>query len=231
MKGAWLANLTWPEAEAKFADGTVLLIPVGATSKAHGRHLPLGTDAMLARVLADRVAFRMPILVAPVVGLGHYPAFADFAGSQQTSRETFVAFMTELLSGYLDQGCRRISIFNVGVSTEAPLREAADRIEARYGLRPHKAHMRNLGRAVDRFLDKPEGGHADERETSMVLAIDPGMVRLEEARPSPPGLPADGLDPLTGTLGDPTKATPEKGRRLLDAIMVDIIEGIEAEFF
>ena len=49
-KGVWLEDLTWFEAKARFDSGAAVVIPIGASSKAHGPHLPLKTDALTARV-------------------------------------------------------------------------------------------------------------------------------------------------------------------------------------
>ena len=53
--GAWLEDLTWPEAKARFETGAIVVIPVGAAAKAHGPHLPLKTDALTARALAQKL--------------------------------------------------------------------------------------------------------------------------------------------------------------------------------
>ena len=56
MKGVWLETLTWPEAKARIDAGAPVIIPIGAVSKEHGHHLPLNTDFLTARELANRVA-------------------------------------------------------------------------------------------------------------------------------------------------------------------------------
>jgi len=63
--GVWLEDLTWQEAKARFEAGTVVVVPVGAASKAHGPHLPLKTDALTARALAQRLIERLPVVAAP----------------------------------------------------------------------------------------------------------------------------------------------------------------------
>src|SRR5882757_11458644 len=120
--GVWLEDLTWPEAKARFEAGMPVVIPIGAASKAHGPHLPLKTDALTARALAQRLIERLPAAVAaPVVGFGFYPAFTAFAGSQHLSAETFKALLGELLGNLRGHGVRRIAILNTGVSTEQPI--------------------------------------------------------------------------------------------------------------
>src|SRR5882672_4810500 len=123
--GVWLEDLTWPEAKARFEAGMPVVIPIGAASKAHGPHLPLKTDALTARALAQKLIERLPVVAAPVVGFGFYPAFTSFAGSQHLSADTFMALVRELIGNFRDHGVRRIAILNTGVSTEKPLDEVA----------------------------------------------------------------------------------------------------------
>ena len=61
MKGVWLEDLTWPEAKQRFEAGALVVVPVGAAAKAHGPHLPLKTDALTARALAQRLIERLPL--------------------------------------------------------------------------------------------------------------------------------------------------------------------------
>ena len=61
-------------------------------------------------------------------------------------------------------------------------------------------HMRLLGKQADKLLDDPEGGHADERETSVMLALDPRGVRMDR-------LAVEGDFATTGATGDPSRAT------------------------
>jgi creatinine amidohydrolase len=87
MRGAFLEDLTWPEAGARIAAGAVVVVPVGAAAKEHGPHLPLRTDFLVARELGRRVAEALPVLVAPVVSFGTTPpSFATPAASTSGPR-------------------------------------------------------------------------------------------------------------------------------------------------
>src|SRR5437899_12923442 len=116
--GAWLEDLTWLEAKARFDAGAVVVVPIGAAAKAHGPHLPLKTDFLTARALAQKLIERLPVIAAPVVGFGFYPAFTSFAGSQHLSAETFKALLTELLDNLRDHGLKRIDLLNTVVLAE-----------------------------------------------------------------------------------------------------------------
>ena len=215
--GVWLEELTWTEARARFDADPVVVIPIGAASKAHGAHLPLKTDALTARALGQRLIERLPVVAAPVVGFGYYPAFTSFAGSQHLTADTFKAVMRELIASLVAHGVRRVALINTGVSTEKPLDEVAAETGAL------ALHMRLTGRAADPLIEHKDGGHADERETSVVLALDPRSVRMDQLAPA-----ADFKE--SAATGDPTRATAFKGERLLAARIEDMVEALQRKW-
>src|SRR6266446_6121673 len=152
--GAWLEDLTWPEAKARFDVGALVVIPIGAASKAHGPHLPLKTDALTARALGQGLIERLPVVAAPVLGFGFYPAFTSFAGSQHLGADTFKAVVRELIGNFTAHGVKRIALINTGVSTEKPIDLVAKETGALV------LHMRLFGQAADALIENKDGGHA-----------------------------------------------------------------------
>ncbi|NDH63317.1 MAG: creatininase family protein [Alphaproteobacteria bacterium] len=217
-RGVWLEDLTWQEAKVRFDAGAVVVVPVGAASKAHGPHLPLKTDALTARALAQNLVERLPIVAAPVVGFGFYPAFTAFAGSQHLTADTFKALMRELVGNLRGHGVRRIAILNTGVSTEKPLDELSGELGEIAVL-----HMRLFGAKADALFDDLEGGHADERETSVMLALEPRSVRMDRLIP-------EGDFKTTAATGDASRASAFKGERLVDARAEDMAAALVARW-
>jgi creatinine amidohydrolase len=248
MAGVWLEDLTWPEAKEWFDRGALVLLPIGAIAKEHGRHLPLKTDFLLARALADGVRQALPVVVAPVVCFGYYPAFRHYAGSQHLGPETFQALVTEILEGLIAQGAKNLAIVNTGVSTEPVLRIVMRELYERAGVRVPVADIRNLGRGADFRFTQKLGGHGDEHETSLMLAIAPDAVRMDlaptdygHALEAPEtvfyvptvfsGDPASGQDySATGIRGDAKLASEDKGRAALDASVQDLVSGLQRLF-
>jgi creatinine amidohydrolase len=247
-KGVWLSDLTWPEAKKRFDDGAVVLVPIGAAAKEHGHHLPLKTDYLVARDLSERVMRELPVVVAPIVPFGYFPAFVDYPGSQHLRSETFVALLKDILSKLVRDGARKIAVLNTGVSTEPTLRIAVRDLYEETGTRIATADIRTLGRALDAKLEQKLGGHGDEAETSMILAIEPDSVHMEEAvedygnrveeeetvfyQPTIfSGDPASGIDfSRTGVRGDPTLASVEKGEAILAEMARELIHGLRLTF-
>jgi creatinine amidohydrolase len=244
MKGVWLEDLTWPEAKQWFDKGAPVIVPIGAISKEHGHHLPLKTDWLLARDLARRVGEKLPVVLAPVVSVGYYPAFVRYPGSQHLSAETFGAALREILAKFVRDGVKRLAVINTGVSTEPVLRIVVRDFYETHGVRVHTADIRTLGRKTRGLTKQKIGGHADEAETSMILAIEPKSVKLDRAKtdyghaleePSTvfytPAVfnsdPKSGADySATGARGDPTLATAEKGEAILSDMAAELVDGL-----
>ena len=248
MKGAFLEDLTWPEVKARIDARAVVVVPIGAIAKEHGHHLPLKTDYLVARELARRVAQALPVLVAPVVSFGYYPAFVRYPGSQHLRADTFQALLAEILSKLIADGATRLAVINTGVSTEAPLRVVVRDLYAATGVRVHTADIRGLGRKTRALAKQKLGGHGDESETSTILAIAPELVRMDRAvvdyghaldeKPSVfytpvvfDGDPASGPDySVSGVRGDPTLATREKGEAILADMASELVDGLRVVF-
>lgn len=232
MPALRLDRLSWDEVAAALTPDRLVILPIGAFAKEHGLHLPMNTNALTAEALAMAAAERLDALVASVIGFGFYPAFTRYAGSQSISRETFKALLLDVMQGLAAQGAKRLLLLNIGVSTEKTVEEAT---AAMVDLKPVVAHLRTLGNAAGIGWQRNGGGHADERETSLMLAIAPQLVRMERAvnaetprsesrKPILSPYPdPDAEHSPTGATGNPTLATAAKGQRYLKAIVDDIV--------
>ena len=247
-QGVWLENLSWPQAREKIDAHWPVIVPIGAIAKEHGGHLPLNTDYLVARELGRRIAAVLPVLVAPVVTVGYYPAFVRYPGTQHLRPETFQALLTDIFDKLVRDGVRHIAVVNTGVSTEAPLRIVVREFYERTGVRILTADIASLGKASKSLLRQKLGGHGDEAETSMILAIDASAVRMEQAvvdyghaLEAPRSVfytptifdsdPASGPDySVSGVRGDPTLASIEKGQAILDDMANELIDGLRKGF-
>ena len=245
-KGVWLENLTWPEVKSRFDVGQVVVVPVGAIAKEHGPHLPMKTDWLLASDLARRVAAVLPVLIAPVIPFGYYPAFRHYPGSQHLRPETFAALVTDLLSGLIAQGARHIALINTGIPTQAILHTVLRELYETTGVRVAVADIARMGSAAAHLMEHDIDGHADEEETSMILTIAPALVRMDQARRDDGNMreapdtvffrpqifrddPDGGIDHSeTGARGDATLATVEKGEAALQAMADELVDGLRA---
>jgi creatinine amidohydrolase len=237
-KGQRLEALAWPEAEQVLTPETVVVLPVGAASKEHGPHLKLRNDLALADYLTGRVLDSSSVIVAPTLTYHYYPAFLEYPGSTSLTLNTardMTADVVRTLSAY---GPRRFYVLNTGVSTVRALQPAAALLAAEGVLMRYTNLSLHFDRAAKGLTEQEGGTHADEIETSMMLYIDPSSVDMAKAvkdyTPSTgtgrlnrqPG--GTGTYSRTGIWGDPTRATREKGRIFVEALVAGILDDIAA---
>ena len=233
----FIERMTWDEVARHIANGAAAILPVGAAAKEHGFHLPLNTDRIQAEWLASQLAERFDALIWPTLNYGYYPAFVAYAGSSSLSSATFEAVVHEIAQGILDSGCRKLFVLNTGISTLAPVERALARLDAGKVMHLRIHEGARYRQAAERLAEQSHGSHADELETSLMLAIAPELVDMARAEASPavtretPGAltPSDENSPnysRSGSYGNPTLATLAKGEDLLAAILDDLIEQV-----
>ncbi len=231
-----VADLTWDEVARRLCEGAAAILPVGAGAKQHGLHMPMGTDQVQAEYFARALAERIDALVWPTLSYGHYPAFVAYAGSVSLSKSTFEALVAEIVEGLIGYGAGRVMILNTGLSTAAPIDRVILRASTPARIRHLKIYAGPLYQeAAAKLTQQSHGSHADEMETSIMLALAPDLVNMTRAQASPPLVDGQAPGPLTpddatspnyspsGSFGDPTKASREKGKVLVDAILLDLV--------
>jgi creatinine amidohydrolase len=235
-RSALIEDLTWRQAEVALKGFEVALVAVGARTKEHGPHLPLKTDYVMAEYLKDRVAREVPVAVFPTLEYGYYPSFLEYPGSVSIGAAAFRDTVADICRSIARHGPRRIYILNTGISTLPPLAAAAAEL-AKEGIVVGYLDLNEVDRTLPPGLLREEGGtHADEAETSMMLYIAPGLVDMSKAvkdfdpRPGRKGLTRDpdgaGNYSPTGIWGDPTLATRDKGRIIVEATVAEIVRQV-----
>jgi creatinine amidohydrolase len=245
--GAFLGELTWPEAEERMVSTPVVVLPFGAGAKEHGPHLPMNADAIVMDFLCKLAVDSLPVVVAPPILHGWFPAFRDFPGTEVAEPAVFQAYVMEVARSLVAKGARRLVILNTGIekATGLPLAMVAREIRVQTGTPTMLVSWDDLETAeVEAFQEQEWGGHADELETSIHLVLQPHLVRMDLARPGerrpggPPGpgyrpglFSKDPTDPAfseSGVSGDPSLATEEKGRKVLEILAREWLESLRA---
>jgi creatinine amidohydrolase len=232
-----LEDLTWMEAELALKQYEVVLIALGARTKEHGPHLLLKNDYVMAEYLKKRVIAEVPVIVLPTLQYGYYPAFLEYPGSISIQAETFKNVIMDICRSMSGYGIKKFYVLNTGVSTLQPLGEAKQEL-SKTGIILEYLNILEVDETLPPGLMEQEGGtHADEGETSMMLYIAPETVDMSKAmkdfdsRPNRKGLTRDregkGHHSPTGIWGDPTLATREKGKIIVENTVSAIVEQIK----
>lgn len=226
-------NLTWVQAEQVLKRYDVVLIALGARTKEHGPHLPLKTDYIMAEYLKNRVAEQVSVAVLPTIQYGYYPSFLEYPGSVSLQAETFKGVLNDICRSMHGYGVSKFYVLNTGISTLRPLEEAAEELK-QGGIILRYLNLLDVDKTLPQDLLKQEGGsHADEAETSMMLYVAPETVDMTKAakdfdsRPGRKGLTrspqGSGTFSPTGIWGDPTLATREKGKIIVETTVQTIV--------
>jgi creatinine amidohydrolase len=220
-----LGGATWPEVAA-WHGACVVALPIGSLEQ-HGPHLPLDTDTRIAVELARRLsATRTDVVVAPPVSYGASGEHAGFAGTLLVNHAVLAEFLLELI-----RSARASFSGVVLISAHGGNHEALASVVERCRVDGEKAVIWSA--AV------PGGdAHAGRTETSLMLAIDPGVVRMELAEAGctdpldalMPRLRAEGVRPVSsnGVLGDPRGASAAEGELMLAAMTDDLVATLNA---
>ena len=190
-----LAHLAWPAYEGIAQAGGLVVVPAGAIEQ-HGPHLPLVTDALLARALAELACRRLgahfvePLLYGvrsdPFSGGGE-----DFPGTVSLGHETFLAVAREILSRLAADGFRRFVVLNAHYENAPLLREASRRLVAEvpdcrvlfcnWWDLPPREKLLELFPGEFPGMDLEHGAFL---ETSLMLHLAPELVGPRSAFPS-----------------------------------------------
>jgi len=210
-----LGERTWTEVER-----AMVLMPVGSLEQ-HGPHLPLDTDARIAAAVARRAA-DPSVLLAPPLAYGASGEHEGFAGTLSIGHAALRAVLVELGRSAGAWSSRLVFVNGHGGNLPTVA-------EAAVQLRAEGRDVAWSGCVV------PDGdAHAGRTETSILLALDPSLVRLDAAeagntaslRELMPVLTSGGVRAASpnGVLGDPGGATVAEGEALL-ATLVENLRG------
>ncbi len=232
-----LFEMTRPEVESALTAGFDTAVATFGATEQHGLHLPLGTDAIWGEEIGLRVTRALGnALQAPGVRIGRSEHHMDFPGSLTYSEATFSGIVHDICHSLARHGFKHIVLLPTHGGNFMPLGAAAEKV------RPQLPDVQIIAYSdLFSFLDSVfavaarlgfspghTGGHAGENETSMILALRPDLVDLENAEAGYTDDPVqlaekifrEGFKSVTpnGVLGDPQGATAEYGEVYLQEI-------------
>jgi creatinine amidohydrolase/Fe(II)-dependent formamide hydrolase-like protein len=231
----FLEELTWTEVrDAIRAGKTTIIIPAGGTEQ-NGPHMALGKHNTRVKLLSERVARTLGnALVAPVIayvpegGITPPTGHMRYPGTISTPDDVFQKVLESAARSFRAHGFRHIVLLGDHGSTQAGQRAVAARLNREWaasGTRVHAVdeYYRASEALVPEMLrtrgyrDAELGRHAGLTDTSLMLATDARLVRMDRLHP---GREGDGVD------GDPTRATAELGRAGADLIVSRTVDAI-----
>ncbi len=183
-----LSHLAWTDASLLADPKAVGLWPVGSI-EAHGPHLPLATDLVISRAVAARagdelaqVGYRPVLLPELPFGVTRYAA--EFAGTLGLSPATLKSLIADVAANAARHGLRRLVLVNnhlepAQLETLAEAAVSASRSGGLAVIAPNPCERRWARTLGDEF--KRGECHAGSYETSLLLASEPRLVKVQVA--------------------------------------------------
>lgn len=229
----YFGEQTWPQLEEAIKRNTLVIIPVGTTEE-HGRHLPVETDALIARMYGDGIGAalqgKIPVLVTQPIYFGYsMNIVARWPGTVKIGTRVFMDYIFDMINALMNMGFRKIALLDCHGNHDGLLRTVMREIADKHGKFICTLSPAKLCEPVYNRLKKdPQGDiHGGEWETSMILAYRPDLVQVAEYT-DVDAIRCNGdlrgpvstwglQETKTGLFGDPTQATAELGRACLEA--------------
>lgn len=208
------------------------ILPLGSTEQ-HGDHLPFSTDTLIVEHISRVISERAKMFVLPAIYYGvsyeHDPMF-----NASVDYNTLVDLISSICTSISKKGIKKVYLINGHHGNIGLLQYVGQNIQSKYGLESDFFYFINYWQMIDQRFD-----HAGEVETSLMMAIHPEFVNINAAKRgfdiqdktvdknlyrhginmsiNNPG----GFVKITknGIWGNPLKASPEEGRRLLSQIV------------
>lgn len=234
----FLEELTWTELRDVIRSGkTTIIFPIGGTEQ-NGPHMALGKHNVRVKALSERIARALGnALVAPVLAyvpegeLSPPTGHMRFPGTITLPDATFQKLLEHAGRSFKLHGFRDIVLLGDHGSTQAGQKAVAARLNREWAATPVRVHAveeyYRTGQVQFRKILKTRGyreselgSHASLADTSLMLAIDPRMVRTGHLRPGAGRRDGDGVD------GDPSRSSAELGRLGVEAIVAETVEAV-----
>jgi creatinine amidohydrolase/Fe(II)-dependent formamide hydrolase-like protein len=237
-KTVLLEQLTWIELRDRVRSGTTtIIVPIGGTEQ-NGPYMGLGKHNVRVQALSEKIAAKLGnALVAPVLAYvpeGRFSpptAHMRFPGTITIPDDVFEKILESAARSFKLHGFRDVVFLGDHGGYQKDIAAVADRLNREWAKTPIRAHapaayyqasesdyaqlLRRQG-----FRDEEIGTHAGLLDTSLMLALDPRLVRMDQLRS------ATRIDRAEGVYGDPRRASAELGQMGVDAIVSRTVDAI-----
>ena len=236
----YMGELTWTEVrDAIHAGKTTVIIPIGGTEQ-NGPHMALDKHNLRVRFLSGRIAAALGnALVAPVLAytpegsINPPTGHMRFPGTITIPDATFEEILVSTARGYRSQGFRDVVFLGDHGGYQKQIKKVAEKLNREWGGTPTRAHaVGEYYEAVSKeyvaalkargFSEEEIGLHAGLADTSLMLAIDPSLVRTDR-------LKSAAQDKGNGVNGDPAQSSSSLGKIGVDLVVKRTVEAIKRE--
>ncbi len=231
-------DMSWTDIATLLESGmNTAILPIGATEQ-HGPHMGCGMDAEIAGQLCEAVAEKTGAILLPTFSYGCSIGHSRrWPGTLSLSPKTLIDAIKDIGDWVYHSGFRRLFMINGHVGNFAPLRCALEMLRAEHD--DMMIALLNSGSISERVKEQhfhdAQDWHANDAETSLMLALKPGMVHEELLSNSDDPDRTDDCvfahpvnrTSVNGVTGNPSLASNEKGKELFEWMVEDLARLVE----
>ncbi len=242
-----MQKMTWLQFDRRRKETDLVIVPAGAC-EVYGPHLPMGSDSLVAEEVAYRVAQEVDAIVSPPITMGESFGLSEYPGTIVIGTESFKNYAEDVIQSLVHWGFKRF-VFLDGHAGNVPiLSRLAREHQLQDGIRCMQIDWWRFVQPLSVDILDEKGymahGHASECGTSIMLYLFPELVVKEEIGSHPPKSRKNytewtdiikypsfyNLTDGSGSVGDSTAATAEKGEQIVRAAVDRITQYIKEEF-
>ena len=237
----FLEELTWTELRDLVGAGkTTIIVPIGGTEQ-NGPDMALGKHNVRVKALSEKIALALGnALVAPVIayvpegGVSPPTEHMRFPGTITVPDETFEKVLEYAARSFKLHGFRDVVFLGDHGGYQKDDKIVADRLNREWAATPVRVHaVAEYYRVTQTqyvqalkgrgYRDEEIGTHAGVADTSLMLAVDPRLVRMDRLTSGAKPGAADGV------YGDPRRSSAELGQLGVDMIVTETVAAIRKD--
>ncbi|MEA1964147.1 MAG: creatininase family protein [Candidatus Aerophobetes bacterium] len=249
-----LFELSWLEIKELTKRVQTIIMPIGSVEE-EGPHLPVGVDSIISSEIAKRIAENTNTLVAPLMPLGYSDWHMGFTGTITLSFDTLLQMLRDVLASLIKNGFKKFMFLNAHDGNDAAIRFTAHEMRKKHSVLVSAINLWRLSK--DMIKDIPEIEekdflHGGEIMTSVMLALRPDLVDMNKAQTEYAYVNSGSSNFIqkdsdvvqfkdycmnvfrlshevtkSGVMGNPMKATREKGEKIVDKWVSYLSESVK----
>ncbi|MHA2355914.1 MAG: creatininase family protein [Candidatus Thorarchaeota archaeon] len=243
-----LAKMTWPEVEERLKECDTIIVPIGSVEQ-HGPALPLDNDHFIAERVSEMVAEHLwpdiKVTVTPPIAFGYSPHHMDFKGTITLQESTLANVIVDVCASLAQHGFSKIVLINGHGGNETAISNALHILRDMSTAKVYHINWYEMAIDVELEVATPPVFHACDSETSVAWHVGQRVLKEklidDPGRPVVPGFIEPGMKESrfkihtsysmkditdSGVIGYATKATKEKGGKIISVVIKRIEEFI-----
>lgn len=230
--------MSWKEFVQRKENTDLAIIPTGAF-EVYGPHLPLGADTLVATKISELVAEKVKSVIGPTLEVGDSSALDVFPGTITIKPESFKTYLIDVVNSLKKWGFKDFLFINPHLGNVPIIDQIAQEMEREESINCAQIDFWRFIQPLDKGIIESEfaHGHASEAGTSVLMYLYPELVDTDKWINEPPKfkdkfpeiIQYQSYDTHTdsGTIGNATLGTPEKGEELVKRSVARIVEFLQ----